>query len=149
MKRLNTTYLDAVYLHDVEFVAEEIGQPTNGGYPLCALEDENLSQYGLDQASMGMIHGEGDRIILRAYETLLQLKQEGIIRKAGMAGYPLPTLLRLARLIKHNLGVGIDIMQSYSCYNLQNACLASFVSISWILLISSARIRSSGANAPV
>lgn len=127
LKRLNTTYLDAVYLHDVEFVADEIGNSTAAGYPLSALEEANLSSYGLDEAAGRTIHGQGDRMILRAFETLMQLKAEGLIRKAGMAAYPLPTLLRLARLINHHLGP-VDIVQSYSCYNLQNSCLASFVS---------------------
>jgi len=125
LKRLNTTYLDAVYLHDVEFVADEVGNSTAAGYPMNALEEANLAEYGLDQA--GKIHGDGDRAILRAFETLMQLKNEGIIRKAGMAAYPLPTLLRLSRLIKHHLGP-VDILQSYSHYNLQNACLAAYVS---------------------
>lgn len=124
LKRLNTTYLDAVYLHDVEFVAEEVGSSTAAGYPMNALEVGNLAEYGLDNAEK--IHGEGDRAILRAFETLLQLKSEGLIRKAGMAAYPLPTLLRLTRLIKHHLGP-VDIVQSYSHYNLQNACLAAYV----------------------
>jgi D-arabinose 1-dehydrogenase len=127
LERLNTTYLDAVYLHDVEFVAEEVGNSSAAGYPLNALESDNLAGYGLDEDSCAKLHGEGDRIILQAFETLLQLKSEGLIRKAGMAAYPLPTLLRLSRLIRHHLAP-VDIVQSYSCYNLQNSCLASYVS---------------------
>ena len=123
-----------MYLHDVEFVAEEIGDSNAAGYPLNALKEDNLESYGLQEDEK--IHGEGDRVILRAYETLMQLKGEGVIRKVGMAAYPLPTLLRLSRLIKHHLGP-VDIVQSYSCYNLQNSCLASFVSKTSILRIPS------------
>lgn len=128
LKRLNTTYLDAVYLHDVEFVADEVGSSSAAGYPMNALEEANLESYGLNENQVEKIHGDGDRVILRAFETLMQLKAEGVIRKAGMAAYPLPTLLRLSRLIKHHLGP-VDIVQSYSHYNLQNSCLAAYVSL--------------------
>lgn len=134
LKRLNTTYLDAVYLHDVEFVADEVGNSTAAGYPLNALEEANLAEYGLNEDEAEKIHGDGDRAILSAFGTLMQLKSEGIIRKAGMAAYPLPTLLRLTRLINHHLGP-VDIVQSYSHYNLQNACLAAFVSSRDVVLV--------------
>ena len=42
------------------------------------------------------------------------------------AGYPLPTLLRLARLIKAHIAP-LDTILSYSNYDLQNPSFASFV----------------------
>lgn len=127
LERLQTTYLDALYLHDVEFVAEEVGDSNAAGYPLCALETGRLASYGLDEDSSSKISGPGDEAILAAYATLLELKEEGLIRNAGMAGYPLPTMLRLARLVKHHHAEPVDIIQTYSHYNLQNTTLSSYV----------------------
>jgi D-arabinose 1-dehydrogenase len=41
-------------------------------------------------------------------------------------GYPLPTLLRLARLVKFHLQP-LDIMQSYCHHTLQNTTLSTFL----------------------
>lgn len=121
---MQTEYLDAVYLHDVEFVADEVGKANHAGYPVEALAD--LEAYGLDEASAGRIVGKGDRAILDAYSALLKLKKEGLIRKAGIAGYPLPTLLRLARLIRHHLAP-VDMLQTYSHYNLQTSAMETYL----------------------
>ena len=125
LKRFRTSYLDAVYLHDAEFVADAAGKANVEGFPLDALA--NVEEYGLDDASAGSILGDGDRQVLEAYQELLDFKRRGVIRRAGIAGYPLPTLLRLARLIKARLNVPVDIVQTYSHYNLQNTTLEAYV----------------------
>lgn len=50
--------------------------------------------------------------MLEALGELFKLRREGIVRAVGFSGYPLPTMLRLARLIKARLEP-IDIMQNY------------------------------------
>ncbi|KXN86314.1 D-arabinose 1-dehydrogenase [Leucoagaricus sp. SymC.cos] len=89
LERLQTTYLDAVYLHDVEFVAS----------------------------------GK----ILDAFAELRKLKQEGVVRNVGIAGYPLPTLLRIAILIKNTPpSEPVDVLLSYSHLTLQNSTFNAF-----------------------
>ena len=125
-QRLQTTYIDAVYLHDVEFIADSFGGKANlAGNSLEALN--HPEEYGLDGMSEGVIIGDGDQAILDAHRTLLDLKANGVVRKVGIAGYPLPTLLRLARLLRKHASP-VDILQTYSHYNLQNTALKAFVS---------------------
>ena len=64
LSRLNTTYLDTVYLHDVEFVCTEVQPPTSGDHTL-ALNSEK-AEYGLLEGEEGKIHGEGDQLVLDA-----------------------------------------------------------------------------------
>ncbi|KAM0793216.1 hypothetical protein ACM66B_000684 [Microbotryomycetes sp. NB124-2] len=127
-KLLETDYLDGVYMHDVEFVAENVGG-FDGDY---ATVDENgqprqdlFKQWGLLPEDEGKIHGPGDERILEALSELFKLKREGKIRAVGFSGYPLPTMLRLARLIAAKLEP-LDVMQSYCHFTLQNTSLASW-----------------------
>lgn len=151
LSRLNTDYLDVVYLHDVEFVAEEIMPRTEGNH-LGALRSE-AEAYGLKEGLESRVWGKGDQIVLDAFQELRKLQSEGVIRKIGItgssllhpscsiqsnltrpdflsrmcAGYPLPTLLRLAVLIFHSPPYKpIDILLSYSQSNIQNAAFTSF-----------------------
>lgn len=112
-------------MHDAEFVADAAGKANVEGFPLEALA--NMEEYGLHDASSGRILGDGDKQVLEAYQVLLDFKRQGIIRRAGIAGYPLPTLLRLVKLIKARLDVPVDIVQTYSHYNLQNTTLEAYV----------------------
>ncbi|KAH7916708.1 Aldo/keto reductase family-domain-containing protein [Hygrophoropsis aurantiaca] len=124
LKRLHTSYLDVVYLHDVEFVAEsKLGKKS--GNHLAALGTEKVA-YGLEEGSEGNILGEGDEAVLNAIAELRKLKQEGIIRNVGISGFPLPTLLRLALLIKEKFGEPLDIIMSYSHLTLQNRTVLDF-----------------------
>lgn len=123
LDRFHTDYLDVVYLHDCEFVADESPDANGPGFPVDALHAEkqqNLASDADDKA------GPGDAAVVEAYKALLQLKAEGKIRQAGLAGYPLPVLLRLARLIRSTLEP-VDIVQTYSHYNLQNRTLQAYV----------------------
>ena len=124
LSAFQTDYLDVVFLHDVEFIANEAGQANAAGYPSRALED--LETYGLRSEDAAISLGDGDEAVLLAYQTLLALKQQGLIRRAGISGYPLSTLLRLARLFQAR-SLPLDVLQSYSHLNLQNRTLESYV----------------------
>jgi D-arabinose 1-dehydrogenase len=101
LKRLNTTYLDAVcvssllylmhlkvffkvYMHDVEFVTGNVA-PLPTGNPLPALGDHEEA-YGLAENQTGNIIGDGDRKFLEAITELRQMKAEGLIKKIGITG---------------------------------------------------------------
>ncbi|KAK4058060.1 hypothetical protein OIO90_000799 [Microbotryomycetes sp. JL221] len=137
-KLLNTDYIDGVYMHDVEFVAENISgldgdeaTVNDKGEP----RQEMFKQWGLAPEDQGRIHGPGDERVLEALGELFKLKREGIVRAVGFSGYPLPTMLRMARLIKAKLEP-IDIMQSYCHFTLQNTSLAS-----WLPLFKQAGVK--------
>ncbi|KAG8956653.1 hypothetical protein FRC04_000131 [Tulasnella sp. 424] len=127
LKRLGTTYLDTVYMHDVEFVATPVWPKPNDGNHALVLTDENLAkQWGLSKGDEDKVHGEGDQKVLDAVAELRKLQEEGIIKTVGISGYPLPTLLRLSLLILHKTGKPLDIVLSFSQYNLQNTTFAAF-----------------------
>lgn len=69
----------------------------------------------------GRIHGQGDARVLEAVSTLFELKDRGVVRRVGVSGYPLVTLLRIAHLVLHQLGRPLDLLMSYSHATLQNA----------------------------
>ena len=82
LKRLNTTYLDAVYLHDVEFVCSN---PPPAGIHSVALT-EKAAEYGLGPGDEGKILGAGDQRVLDAVVELRKMKQEGLARNIGITG---------------------------------------------------------------
>ncbi|PAV21138.1 Aldo keto reductase [Pyrrhoderma noxium] len=128
LSRLHTSYLDVVYLHDVEFVADEV-MPRREGDHRPALDTE-AALYGLAPGQEAKVWGEGDQRVLNAYAELQKLQSEGVIKHIGITGFPLPTLLRLALLILHTPPYKpIDIILSYSHSNLQNPSFASFAPI--------------------
>ncbi|KAG5352816.1 hypothetical protein C0989_000361 [Termitomyces sp. Mn162] len=125
LERLQTVYLDTVYLHDVEFVCTPVA-PRPSGSNLGALAEESAA-YGLAEGDEGKILGEGDQKILDAYAELRKLQEEGLVKNIGITGYPLPTLLRLALLILHTPPFKpVDIILSYSHLTLQNDTFIQF-----------------------
>jgi aryl-alcohol dehydrogenase-like predicted oxidoreductase len=68
--------------------------------------------------------GPGEQSILDTFAALRELQVEGKIRKIGIAGFPLPYLLRLALLIKEQSGRPVDIIQSYAHQTLLNSTLS-------------------------
>ncbi|KAL0581222.1 hypothetical protein V5O48_000810 [Marasmius crinis-equi] len=125
LERLQTDYLDVVYLHDTEFVANEV-TPRKTGQHTLALTDEK-AEYGLKEGDEGVVHGEGDQKILDAYAELRKMKEEGLIKYIGLTGYPVATLLRLALLILHTAPYQpVDVVMSYSHLNLQDSLFADF-----------------------
>lgn len=143
--RLKTDYLDTVYLHDVEYVATPVAPKSTGNHTSALNKDK--AAYGLEEGEEGTIKGDGDQKILDAFATLQKLKDEGFIKNVGITGinlrqpglpsclwfewlapgYPLPTLLRLALLIKATTGKPVDVALSYSHLSLQNATFSEFV----------------------
>lgn len=89
-KRLNSDYLDLVYLHDVEFV--------NMKDSLVALRE------------------------------LKKLKNEGIIKRFGISGYPVDYLFHLSSYCaKKDTSIGpLDAILSYCNLNLQNITLSKY-----------------------
>lgn len=138
LKRLNTTYLDSVILHDVEFVCEDVGPSQKAGFAArdaikdvkvgrqCGLFDDDHNEHNIDHLT-AKVHGKGDENILDAIRTLFELKEQGKVRNVGMGGYPLPTLLRLSRLIaSHPPFRAVDIIVNYSNHTLQNDLLSQY-----------------------
>jgi len=126
LRRLKTDYLDTVYLHDVEFVCTAVS-PRETGNHASALSYEAIA-YGLAEGDEPKVRGEGDQKILDAFHELQKLQHEGLVKKIGITGYPLPTLLRLAILILHTPPYKpLDILLSYSHLCLQNATYLEFI----------------------
>lgn len=84
LSRLHTTYLDTVYLHDVEFVATSV-MPRKEGNHIGALSDES-EVYRLKEGQEGTICGEGDQKILDGIAELRKMKEEGLIKNIGITG---------------------------------------------------------------
>lgn len=84
LERFHTNYLDAVYLHDVEFVCASV-QPRTSGNHIDALSSEN-GEYGLLEGHEANIRGSGDQIILDAIAELRKMKEEGIVKNIGITG---------------------------------------------------------------
>ncbi|PCH41593.1 Aldo/keto reductase [Wolfiporia cocos MD-104 SS10] len=125
LSRLHTDYLDAVYLHDVEFVATQVG-PRVAGDPTLALT-ERKAEYGLVEGEEAKVWGAGDQQILDALAELRKMKDEGIVKSIGITGYPLPMLLRLALLALHTPPYQpLDVLLSYSHLTLQTNAFEAF-----------------------
>jgi D-arabinose 1-dehydrogenase len=120
LQLLQTDYLDVLYLHDVEFVAEAAGKANQAGFPCGALHPMEASRYGLAKADASRILGPGDQAVLEAVKVMQEFKAKGRVKKVGISGYPLPTLLRLAILIKHHLKEPLDIILSYGTHGLRS-----------------------------
>jgi D-arabinose 1-dehydrogenase len=102
----------------VDFVTAS-PRPCPAGKPLEALTDPS-DPYHLQSPIKSQ--GKGDDLIIAALQTLHEYQKEGKILKIGIAGYPLPLLLRLALLAKSQ-NITIDIVQTYAHQSLQNTSL--------------------------
>ena len=142
LDRLKTPYLDAVYLHDVEFVCRETS-PWLGGNPLHAIS-ENPEHFGLAEGQEGTVREDGERKVLAAIDEMRRLQDEGLINNVGISGesylsirtctcatyplgYPLTSLLRIALLVLHTPPYKpLDIVQTYSHLHFQNTTFETF-----------------------
>lgn len=142
-----------MYVHDVEFVAETKAPRTSGDHR--AALGEQADAYGLGEGQEAVVYGDGDREVLAAVGELRRLQDAGVVRRVGISGaflrlrrrrappskkkkkertqrvshpgYPLPTLLRLAILVKHTAPyTPLDVVMSYCHLNLQNRTLLDF-----------------------
>ncbi|KAL7412575.1 NADP-dependent oxidoreductase domain-containing protein [Mrakia frigida] len=130
LRRLGCGYLDVVYLHDVEFVATPQACLQKIYKPLDFLSDPKLqAEAGLLDSQAGEILGEGDEKIVAAFQVLMKLRDEGLVKDIGISGYPLPVLLRLSRLLASNplTTPGITSLLSYSHSNLANTSFSSYL----------------------
>jgi len=82
--RLQTDYLDTVYLHDVEFVCTQEFPKASGNHITALTTDAML--YGLTEEDKGRIRGAGDRKFLDAISELRKLQDEGLVKNIGISG---------------------------------------------------------------
>jgi aryl-alcohol dehydrogenase-like predicted oxidoreductase len=136
LRRLKTDYLDLVYLHDSEFVAEQVGKGQQAGMAARLASQDNREgqearkSLGLAPGDESKIHGRGDETILAAVATLFELKDEGKIRNVGISGYPLPALLRISRLVASRAPYRpLDAILSYSNHTLHSDLLPAYVQL--------------------
>ncbi|KAI0296068.1 Aldo/keto reductase family-domain-containing protein, partial [Multifurca ochricompacta] len=145
--RLNTEYLDIVYLHDVEFVAPCVSPRVEGNHE-SALGEE-AAAYGVAPeqyySDSGSSLSEGDERVLAAIESLRALQAEGLIRYVGISGLPLPALLRTSLLVLQHTGRPLDAVQSYAHLTLQNTTTSKFAQA----LRSRAQVRQVLAASPL
>lgn len=87
LQRLNSTYLDVVFLHDVEFIASPVWPiPYCGDFERALNDKEGRADWGLLPGKEGKAWGAGDESILAAIRELFKMKSEGIIRAIGISG---------------------------------------------------------------
>ncbi|CAO1614766.1 unnamed protein product [Parajaminaea phylloscopi] len=136
LQRLGTDYLDLVYLHDAEFIADKVGAGQDAGFAAAqAVEQtprgaEVRRSLGLEEDQAGQRHGSADSVLLDAVAELQKLKDEGKIRRVGISGYPLPALLRLSRLVASTAPFKpLDAVLSYSNHTLHSDLLPKYVEL--------------------
>ncbi|KAG9034063.1 hypothetical protein FRB95_013832 [Tulasnella sp. JGI-2019a] len=127
LARFGTDYLDVVYLHDIEFVSTIVRPQQGAGKHAEPLTNENLAtEWGIAEGQEGKIWGPGDQTVLDALAELRKMKDEGLIKAVGISGYLLPTLLRLSLMFLKKTGKPIDILLSFSHYDIQNSAFAAY-----------------------
>jgi D-arabinose 1-dehydrogenase len=110
-------------MHDVEYLADD-HRPYPSGFPLDALTDPaKRRELNLEPPYAPI--GPGEQALLATFGALRELQAEGKIRKVGIAGFPLPYLLRLALLIREQTGKPVDILQSFAHQTLLNSTLSN------------------------
>lgn len=134
--RLGTEYIDVVLMHDVEFVAEQVGESNAAGWTArdvvsadAGVREAARESVGLSRKDAGKIHGAGDQAVLDAVAELFRLKEQGKIRNVGISGYPLPVLVRLSWLVHSRLGKPLDVILSYSNRTLHSDILPQYLEL--------------------
>ena len=111
LRRLHTSYLDVVYVHDIEFVATCVAPRAQGNH--AAALGAEAAAYGLaepgepDASSSSGLAGEestgnvrtagDDERVLEAISALRELQAEGLIRHVGISGPSVPIPLPVPR----------------------------------------------------
>ncbi len=124
-------WIDQVLMHDVEFVCTPVGRSHDAGMGHSeALHDEALRVdfgIGTSFSAASRVHGRGDEKVLAAVHELFALKHERKIKMVGVSGYPLPVLLRLARLVATTAPYEpLDSILSYSNHTLHSDLLPGY-----------------------
>jgi D-arabinose 1-dehydrogenase len=87
LQRLNTAYLDVVFLHDIEYIASPVWPiPYCGDFERVLNDKEGRADWGLLPGKEGKAWGTGDETILTAVRELFKMKAEGLIRAVGISG---------------------------------------------------------------
>ncbi|KAF9649301.1 Aldo/keto reductase [Thelephora ganbajun] len=120
LERLNTTYLDILYLHDVDMVADEVMPKRDGDHSTALSEDREAYDLGLGQE--GKVLGEGDGKVLEAYGELKRTKEQGFVKNIGIMG----NYLKLALLVRQKYGP-MDVLMSFCHLTVQNDTFTPFV----------------------
>lgn len=110
----------------------------------------SLERFHTDYLDVVFLHDVEFKTIdesVEALETLMKLKQQGIIKWVGISGYPVKYIYELANIVKDNKNVGkLDLVMSYSNMCLQNTILEdyyqSFLDTSGVKLVNNASILS-------
>ncbi len=106
LQRLQTQYLDVVYLHDVEFVARCIAPRAEGNhasalgaeaaaYGLASEQDVTNDGTGSTGDVLRTAGDDSDERVLEAILELRALQAEGLIRQVGISGPSRPSVLHL------------------------------------------------------
>ncbi|KAF9645038.1 Aldo/keto reductase, partial [Thelephora ganbajun] len=120
LERLNTTYLDILYLHDVDMVADEAMPKRDGDHSTALSEDREVYDLGLGQESK--VWGEGDRKVLEAYGELKRMKEQGLVKNIGITD----NYFKLALLVRQKYGP-MDVLMSFCHLTAQNDTFTPFV----------------------
>ncbi|KAH9987899.1 NADP-dependent oxidoreductase domain-containing protein [Russula compacta] len=108
LQRLQTQYLDVVYLHDIEFVAPCVAPRVQGNHTSAlgadaaayglAFEQQQHGGGGEDIDTGSQVRDEdGDERVLAAISELRALQADGLIRHVGISG-PFPSFPHLSPL---------------------------------------------------
>ncbi|KAK9450588.1 NADP-dependent oxidoreductase domain-containing protein [Limtongia smithiae] len=65
--------------------------------------------------------------VLPGIAELFKFKDAGVIRNVGVSGYPVSVLVTLCELVRKKLGRPIDVVLSYSNFNIQNRVLKNYL----------------------
>jgi aryl-alcohol dehydrogenase-like predicted oxidoreductase len=116
-----------VDLHDVEFVTSHpFPFPKGDHRALLTASATGDDEYRLSPPYEPL--GPGDAQILEGLAALKELQKEGKVRKIGIAGFPLPLLLRLSHLAANTPSVGpLDLVQTYGQQTVQNPSLEVYL----------------------
>ncbi|RKP24863.1 NADP-dependent oxidoreductase domain-containing protein, partial [Syncephalis pseudoplumigaleata] len=91
---------------------------------------ESCRRLGVDKLDIVFCHDvefvDASQVLDEALPVLFSLKDRGIIDRVGISGYPLDTLLDLARK-QAERGRPLDIVLSYCHYTLQNTLLDAYI----------------------
>ena len=86
LKRLGTTYLDVILLHDVEFVAEEVRPAGDDARNHLRALGDAAADWGLAPGGEAISRGPGDDRVLEAVREMFRLKDAGVVRAVGISG---------------------------------------------------------------